>query len=177
VQPRRPAGGFGEAHRIEALHLGAEVVAFEDSGDHVQVRLGDGRTQSGDLLVGADGLRSAVRTQLLWRWRSDLPRIDDLARSRIERRDPLERGVGVNWVGRGAEFLAFYVGREQHYWAGVTKSPWRKGRVRRPQEGSTGPIGDWPSAVPVLITATEDAAIFRNDMYDRRPVRAGARDA
>jgi 2-polyprenyl-6-methoxyphenol hydroxylase-like FAD-dependent oxidoreductase len=25
--------------------------------------------------------------------------------------------------------------------------------------------------VPVLITATEDAAIFRNDMYDRRPVR------
>jgi 2-polyprenyl-6-methoxyphenol hydroxylase-like FAD-dependent oxidoreductase len=155
----------------EALHLGAEVVAFEDSGDQVQVRLGDGRTQSGDLLVGADGLRSAVRAQLLGD--SDPIYLGSTIWRGVVSSDgiPLERGVGVNWVGRGAEFLAFYVGDASIYWAGVTKEA--KGERAGPgghKKDLLDRFRQWPEAVPALITATEDGAILRNDMYDRRPV-------
>jgi salicylate hydroxylase len=40
---------------------GAGVAGFEDSPDGVQVRLDDGRRVEGAALIGADGLRSAVR--------------------------------------------------------------------------------------------------------------------
>ncbi len=38
---------------------------FEQDADGVTVTLADGRTARGDVLVGADGIRSAVRTQYL----------------------------------------------------------------------------------------------------------------
>jgi 2-polyprenyl-6-methoxyphenol hydroxylase-like FAD-dependent oxidoreductase len=47
------------------LHIGAPVVSFEEDADGVTVTLADGSTARGDVLVGADGIRSAVRTQLM----------------------------------------------------------------------------------------------------------------
>jgi 2-polyprenyl-6-methoxyphenol hydroxylase-like FAD-dependent oxidoreductase len=49
----------------DALHAGNAVVSFEQDADGVTVTLADGSTVRGDLLVGADGIRSAVRSQLL----------------------------------------------------------------------------------------------------------------
>jgi 2-polyprenyl-6-methoxyphenol hydroxylase-like FAD-dependent oxidoreductase len=48
-----------------ALHTGSPVVSYAQDADGVTVTLADGRTARGDVLVGADGIRSAVRTQLL----------------------------------------------------------------------------------------------------------------
>jgi 2-polyprenyl-6-methoxyphenol hydroxylase-like FAD-dependent oxidoreductase len=80
------------------------------------------------------------------------------------------RGCGINWWGRGSEFLAFHLAEGNIYWAGVT---------REPQGEEPGPgghradllqrFGDWAQPVPALIAATKDDAILRNDMYDRPP--------
>ena len=65
------------AHRAElhaALHaaigdgcvrLGAEVIGFSQDEVGVTVLLANGAEESADLLIGADGLRSAVRRQLV----------------------------------------------------------------------------------------------------------------
>ncbi|MGW7486963.1 FAD-dependent oxidoreductase [Streptomyces sp. NPDC054786] len=45
--------------------FGQEVVGFEQTPDRVRVLLADGSTAEGDLLVGADGVGSAVRAGLL----------------------------------------------------------------------------------------------------------------
>jgi len=42
----------------------ASVARFEDHGDRVSVHLEDGRVIEGAALIGADGLRSTIRTQL-----------------------------------------------------------------------------------------------------------------
>ncbi|HEV8261264.1 MAG TPA: FAD-dependent monooxygenase, partial [Burkholderiales bacterium] len=52
---------FGE----EGLRLDAEVIGFADEANQVNVMLRNGTSADGDLLVGADGLRSAVRRRLL----------------------------------------------------------------------------------------------------------------
>jgi 2-polyprenyl-6-methoxyphenol hydroxylase-like FAD-dependent oxidoreductase len=49
----------------DRLHIGSPVVSFEQDADGVTVTLADGSAARGDVLVGADGIRSAVRTQLL----------------------------------------------------------------------------------------------------------------
>lgn len=50
-----PEGGY---------RLGHHVVGYDDTGDQVTARLSDGRTLEADLLVGADGFRSAIRAQM-----------------------------------------------------------------------------------------------------------------
>ena len=62
----RPAlhGALLDAVGGDALTLGCEASGFIIDGDRVALRLADGRTLDGDLLVGADGIGSVVRRQL-----------------------------------------------------------------------------------------------------------------
>ena len=54
------AGAFGRAH----YHLGKDLLRVEQDEGGVTARFADGSSQTGNLLVGADGFRSAVRAQL-----------------------------------------------------------------------------------------------------------------
>jgi 2-polyprenyl-6-methoxyphenol hydroxylase-like FAD-dependent oxidoreductase len=46
------------------LRLGTTLTAIDDQGDSVEVTLADGSVETADLLVGADGIRSAVRSMI-----------------------------------------------------------------------------------------------------------------
>ena len=160
----------------EVLYLGAEVIGFEDAGGQVMVKLRDGTTDSGDLLIGADGLRSPVRRQLLadgdpvylgatiWR---GMVNSEGLF---------LKPGHGINWIGRGSEFLAFHLADHRIYWACVTKEP--RGEKAGPgghKQDVLERFAAWEEGIPALVAATEPGAILRNDMYDRPPARRWSR--
>jgi 2-polyprenyl-6-methoxyphenol hydroxylase-like FAD-dependent oxidoreductase len=49
----------------DRLHLASPVTSYQEDADGVTVQCADGSTMRGDLLVGADGIRSAVRTKRL----------------------------------------------------------------------------------------------------------------
>ncbi|MDA0159061.1 FAD-dependent monooxygenase [Solirubrobacter ginsenosidimutans] len=52
--------------RIEdAVQLGSPAASYEELEDSVRLVLADGSTAEGDVLVGADGIRSAIRAQRL----------------------------------------------------------------------------------------------------------------
>ena len=46
------------------INTGAEFTRFEQDDDGVTAHFADGRTARGEVLVGADGLKSVVRAQL-----------------------------------------------------------------------------------------------------------------
>lgn len=49
----------------DALRLGARVIGYDQTDGSVTARLSSGERISGDLLIGADGIHSAIRTQML----------------------------------------------------------------------------------------------------------------
>ncbi|MFC5952871.1 FAD-dependent monooxygenase [Pseudonocardia lutea] len=49
----------------QALYTGKSIVGFEDDGQQVTAKFSDGTTATGDVLIGADGLNSVVRQQLI----------------------------------------------------------------------------------------------------------------
>ena len=53
-----------EAFPRELYHFGASFMRVEQGAREVTARFADGRAARGDLLVGADGVRSSVRSQL-----------------------------------------------------------------------------------------------------------------
>ncbi|MBV8036385.1 FAD binding domain-containing protein [Roseateles sp.] len=49
----------------EVFHPGEQFVRFEQEGERITAHFASGRVETGDLLVGADGARSAVRQQVI----------------------------------------------------------------------------------------------------------------
>lgn len=49
----------------DSIRLGARVVGYDTHDGGVTARLGNGETITGDLLIGADGIHSAIRAQML----------------------------------------------------------------------------------------------------------------
>jgi len=48
----------------EMVHIGCKLDRIEDRGDHAVLSFENGETAAADLVIGADGIRSAVRNQL-----------------------------------------------------------------------------------------------------------------
>src|SRR3984885_463 len=62
---RRTLRSILRARLGESFHPGRAVTGYAETPDGVSVTLADGATARGDVLVGADGIRSAVRGQRL----------------------------------------------------------------------------------------------------------------
>src|SRR5262245_43728482 len=55
---------IGSGFPAERVHLGHRLVGFHDAGDCVEARFDQGRRVGADVLVGADGIHSTVRSAL-----------------------------------------------------------------------------------------------------------------
>jgi 2-polyprenyl-6-methoxyphenol hydroxylase-like FAD-dependent oxidoreductase len=156
-----------DALGADIVHLGAECVGIEERDDGIHATFADGSCAEGAVLIGADGLRSTVRAHL---WGSAPPRYAGYTAWRGVTPGGTQAVAG-EWWGRGARFGAVPLNLGRVYWfASVTAS-----------EGGADPPGErkrtllrlfdgWDAPVLALIAATDEAAILRNDIYDRNPL-------
>jgi 2-polyprenyl-6-methoxyphenol hydroxylase-like FAD-dependent oxidoreductase len=156
-----------------AVQLGADFEGFDETEGGVAARFaGFGRVDA-RLLVGADGIRSAVRAQVL----GDGPP--------VYRGYPVWRGVAPLPGGRTPEFteslgagLRFGVvplgGGRVAWWAtanepeGMEDEEGRKAKLLRLFDG-------WHWPIPQLLEATPEDEMLKNGTYDRPPVRRWGR--
>lgn len=150
------------------VHLGATCVGFTQDEQGVCARFADGSEARGDLLIGADGYHSVIRTQLFgptkphyagyvcWRGIAHIDRPD------------LE-----TWAwGQGHQFGIVPMSKDRAYWFAQCYSP--EGRGLLPggkQQELRAMFKDWHDPIPAVIEATDENAILRNDVYEGVPLR------
>ncbi len=108
----------------ECLVLGAKVSGCRETSGGVEAVLADGTRVAGDVLVGADGVHSALRAALwsdgeatftgLAAWRGVVPM--------AELPPACRRDVGTNWVGPGGHVITYPLRRgELLNFVGITE--------------------------------------------------------
>lgn len=152
----------------DVVRLGAEFKGFEQDGG-VVARFADGREEWGDLLIGADGLYSAVRAQLLG---GGPPRYAGYTawRGVTELEDSVPGVAAFEAWGRGERFGLVKLGRGRFYWYATKNAPERDAKVGRKAELLTR-FGAWHEPIPSVIRATEEDSIHRDGVYYREPSR------
>lgn len=147
---------------------GAQVVSFEQSADFVHVALMTGERVEARLLVGADGLHSNVRAQLVGNeppvysgytsWRGVTPANAVTVPARTTE----------SW-GRGERFGIVPIGSGEIYWFAVADAP-PNGRDADVRRELMARFASWHEPVAAIIEATPAERIMRTDIYDRTPI-------
>ncbi len=150
------------------VRFGETCEGFEQDGEGVRVRLASGEEERGDVLIGADGMRSALRAELPG---ATQPRyagyVSWQAIARVGT-DVVPVGLFRVLWGRGARFLFYRIGPEDVYWEGTFAAPAGGGEpVERRRQAVLERFRGWSAPVETIVGATEGEAITRADMYDR----------
>ena len=158
----------------ERLHLGHRFVGFTESGDHVEAGFANGARIAADVLIGADGIHSAVRAQLFgdeppqfagcvaYRGLVPAERIADLG---------LELG-SQSWVGPGGHFVHYFVsaGRLLNFVGWTEHDEWNRedwtdrATIERAQAAFAG----WHPQIGRIIAAADTCFIWA--LFDRDPL-------
>ncbi|MGC6511154.1 MAG: FAD-dependent monooxygenase [Parvibaculales bacterium] len=157
----------------EALRTGAQVTVFEQNTNSAEVRLADGETLSGDLLIGADGLKSVIREQMLG---AQMPRFTGNVAWRMV--VPMDRltmpppPTACVWVGAGKHAVTYRLrgGKLANFVGVVERKDWQE-ESWTAQGTRDEALADFAGWHPVITDVIEQAeAHYLWGLFDRAPL-------
>jgi 2-polyprenyl-6-methoxyphenol hydroxylase-like FAD-dependent oxidoreductase len=185
VSPKAPAM-FYTSHRadvlsmlIEALpsarlHLGHRLTAFTDQGNRVQIQFGNGALIEADMVIGADGIHSTVRSLLFGEERPHFTGCVAyrglVPAERLAHLDlPLESQL---WLGPGKHFVHYPVhgGRLINFVCLIDRDTWTKESWIEPGEvaDALDAYAGWHAQVRSIISAVRETFVW--GLFDRAPL-------
>lgn len=151
-----------------AIHYGCRCVGFRQTEAVVHMAFEGGPREHADVLVGADGLHSGIRGQLVGieqarathqvAWVGMAPITSPV----------LPLGATVATMGRGLRFAAAAAGEGETFWHATVPEP-SAGRPRSKAE-LAALYRDGHEPMAALIDSTDAGAIWRTSIMDRRPL-------
>ena len=183
---KRWGAGFAAVHRADlqrllaaqldpaAIHLGARCTGFQDTPQAVTVHFADAHEVKADVLIGADGVHSAVRATLLgpaplrYRGYTVVRSLTPAGSVRLPRE-------GIETWGQGARFGFAPTRGDRIIWYASWNTPAGGEHDGGLRAHLLALFGDWHDPIPAVIEATPEDTIVRNDIYDRWPARTWTR--
>lgn len=156
-----------------AISLGAKAVSYSLAGDGAHLNLASGEPLAGDLVIGADGIRSALRDQMLG---PDQPRFTGNLAWRMT--VPMERlktpppPTACVWAGRGRHAVTYRLrgGTLANLVGIVERSDWT-GESWTESGTRDDALSDFSGWVPQVTEIIEKAdSLFRWALFDRAPL-------
>jgi len=158
------------------VRLSRRVVGFDETGGGVKLLFEDGSHAVGDLLLGADGVKSAVRAQIAGSdhavytgdaaWRLTLPS-DRLP-------EQIMGQVMSVWMGPGAHVVCYYLrGGALLNFVGlveteeISEESWT---AKFPWEKLKADFAGWHPIIQTVIDRSDRNACFRWSLYYRPPI-------
>ena len=167
----RPAlhGVLAKSVGEDEVQVGTKLVRFEQDEGGVTAHFADGRTARGDVLIGADGLQSTVRKQLLG---DSEPRYRGYCTRRgILQTELAKDGPEYVFLGIGERFVFYPVGQGYLYWTAATNEPpGGKEDGAEIKRNVLERFQGWPDPIESLVQATDESNTFLSDTQDRDPV-------
>jgi 2-polyprenyl-6-methoxyphenol hydroxylase-like FAD-dependent oxidoreductase len=148
---------------------GFDVLAVRDSGEQVEVEFSNGHREVSDLVIGADGIHSKIRSLVLG---SSPPRYSGYTCFRGVTTLPssIEPGYLGEWWGRGCRFGITTLRDHRVYWWATINAP-QNLRVVDKRSWVCDKFRCWAEPVPELLSSTPAEGLLQNDIIDRVPNR------
>jgi salicylate hydroxylase len=172
------------AQRSEiVLRLGVACATCEVDDTGAVVTTADGERIDGDLVIGADGIKSTMRTILFGpetprftgnvAWRGLVPAAA-LRRANV-------RAVAGLWMGPGAHFVHYYVRRGElvNFVAVVERDTWHEESwtARGEKRELLNNFVTWHRTVRTIVAEADPHACYQSALFDREPLRRWSRGA
>ncbi len=155
------------------IELGARFTGFTQDEDSVEARFADGRVVRGDLLIGADGIRSALREQLFGTpkisytgyasWRG-IAAVDE---------KHISFGVSSETWGLGKRIGLIPLRGGRMYWFAALTTPQGGGKGETAEQRKQyvqSLFRGWHTPIEPILEATDASKIIRTDVYDIEPL-------
>ncbi len=168
-----------ERENPDAIRIDAKVTDVTERDGSVAIRLSGGEEVEGDVLIGADGVHSAVRHRLFG---GDNPRFTGMLAWRgiipAERLpEGLRRPVGTNWIGPGRHVIHYPVRRGTliNFVGIVERQDWlvESWTTQGTREECANDFRGWHEDVQTLIASIETP--FKWALMGRDPMQRWSR--
>jgi len=160
------------SRKADAIELNKACTGYEESENGVRLHFADGSSASADLLIGADGIKSAVREQLVGAqspvftgqaaWRIIVPS-DRLPAGFMDQRMYV-------WVGPGKHAVTYYLrGGELVNLVGCVDSDWNEEgwTIKASWDELKADYEGWCETIQQIIDAADKDACYRWALNNR----------
>lgn len=150
---------------------GVKIVRYENGPGFAKVIAEDGREFTGDLIVGADGIHSKIRFQMVGE--SEASYSQYTCYTGISNFTPpdIDTVAYRVFLGNKQYFVSSDVGGGKMQWYAFHKEPaGGKDIEGHRKERLMDIFGNWCDMVTDLIMATPEEDVLRRDIYDRPPI-------
>jgi len=168
--------------KADAIRLNKRVVGFEEAEDHVRLQFADGSREQADILIGADGVKYAVRAQIAGA--SPASYTGDAAWRLIVPAERLPENlmgqVMSVWMGPGRHVVCYYLRAGALFnFVGavetdeVSEESWT---AKYPWETLKADFDGWHADIQTVIDRADRDSCYRWSLFYRPPIAKWSTD-